>query len=45
MRLLKEKRTHLEVVRDPQTKMNVGVVALEDILEELVGDIIDEYGN
>ena len=45
MRLLKEKRTHLAIVRDRQTNANIGVVALEDILEEIVGEIVDEHGN
>lgn len=45
MRLLKETRTHLAIVRDPHSNENIGVVALEDILEELVGEIVDEHGN
>jgi putative hemolysin len=35
-------RRHLAVVRDPAGR-TVGLVTLEDLLEELVGDIRDEY--
>ena len=45
MRLLNEKRTHLVVVRDSKTNENLGIVTLEDILEQLVGEIVDEHGN
>lgn len=39
---MKEKRVHLAIVRDNTGKC-VGIVTLEDILEELVGEIYDEY--
>jgi putative hemolysin len=35
-------RRHLAVVRDPTGRL-VGIVTLEDLLEELVGDIRDEH--
>jgi putative hemolysin len=35
-------RRHLAVVRDPAGR-TIGLVTLEDLLEELVGDIRDEY--
>jgi putative hemolysin len=40
-RLMRE-HTHIAVVRDAQEKV-IGLVSLEDILEELVGEIEDEY--
>lgn len=39
---MREKRVHLAIVRD-ETGKCVGIVTLEDILEELVGEIYDEY--
>lgn len=45
MRLFSEKRLHLAVVRDNKSEKNLGIVALEDVLEQLVGDIRDEHGN
>lgn len=36
-------RTHIALVRDAAGQV-VGMITLEDILEELVGDIEDEYG-
>jgi CBS domain containing-hemolysin-like protein len=45
MKLFSEKRLHLAVVRDNKSERNLGIVALEDVLEQLVGDIRDEHGN
>ena len=39
--LFQKKRTHMAIVRDSQGR-TVGVVTLEDVLEELVGEIVDE---
>jgi len=39
---LKQGRTHLAVVHDAEA-WACGIVTLEDILEEIVGEIIDEY--
>jgi putative hemolysin len=41
MRLLQEKKNHMAVVLNP-TGDRMGIVTLEDILEEVVGDIFDE---
>jgi len=41
MRVLQDKKTHMAVVASPQGQL-MGIVTLEDILEEVVGDIFDE---
>jgi putative hemolysin len=41
MRLMQEKRSHMAIVAAPNGEV-VGVLTLEDILEEVVGDIFDE---
>ena len=45
MRLFSARKIHMAIVQDPEADEPMGVVTLEDILEELVGDIVDEYGN
>lgn len=41
LRVMQDKKSHLAIVYNPE-KAVVGIVALEDILEEVVGDIADE---
>ncbi|MEZ5217636.1 MAG: hemolysin family protein [Ilumatobacteraceae bacterium] len=44
MREMQEEKFHLAVVIDEYGEI-AGIVTLEDCLEELVGDIVDEYDN
>ncbi|MCE0499464.1 MAG: hemolysin family protein [Methylacidiphilales bacterium] len=42
LELFRHSRNHLALVLDPEEKM-LGIVSFEDVLEELVGDIRDEF--
>lgn len=42
LRLFQEWRTHLSIVIDSENKV-VGIVTLEDVLEEIIGEIVDEH--
>lgn len=45
MKQLQGKRSHLAIIHEPHSKRVLGIITLEDVLENLVGDIKDEYGN
>jgi len=43
LELFRKSRNHLAVVVDPADDRMLGIVSFEDVLEELVGDIRDEF--
>ncbi|MFH1400336.1 MAG: CNNM domain-containing protein [Nanoarchaeota archaeon] len=42
LKVFSDQRTHILMVRDAQRQVT-GIITLEDVLEEIVGDILDEY--
>ncbi|MDZ4675956.1 MAG: hemolysin family protein [Oligoflexia bacterium] len=45
LKLLQQRRAHMALVKDNQTKTITGLLTMEDIIERLIGDIRDEHGN
>ena len=42
LREMQRKRTHIAVITDENNK-TVGLVSMEDLIEEIVGEIADEH--
>jgi len=43
LRSFVEEHTHMTIVKDEQTGQTLGLITLEDLVEELVGEIEDEF--
>lgn len=43
LRDMQQSRVHLAIVREPDSGDVVGIITLEDIIEELIGDVFDEH--